>query len=150
MQTALSVASPTVAIDWKHWETDQKEPNWIEAEAQRIITRSGNKPVNLLAKSIGTAVAMTVLAKKPELVNKIVLCGIPLSDLQPEDLEIYRPLETFPANRITVFQNDTDPHGSFQLVNRFICDINPNIGIIKMERSDHEYPFSKQFERFLS
>lgn len=133
---------------WSHWESGEKQPGWIEMEAEKIIAR-GQK-VNILAKSVGTAVAMVILGQKPELVNKLVLCGIPLADFEEGDERYYDPLKSFPAERVLCIQNENDNHGSYASVQAFVHSLNPAINIIPKPRNDHEYPYPKDFIRFLT
>lgn len=130
---------------WSHWETGQTEDNWVEKETDKIINNLQSERVNLLAKSIGTMVAMVVLRRKPEMVNKLILCGIPINDFLPGNEKYYEVLRDFPAENILCIQNKDDNHGSYDGVEKFVHSINPAIKIISKDRADHEYPYSEDF-----
>jgi predicted alpha/beta-hydrolase family hydrolase len=145
----LNSELPTEVIEWRHWGTEVREDNWIEKEAQRVVERVGKGRINILAKSIGTAVAMTVLRLKPEIVNKLILCGVPLHDLSDNDRLLYNQLKDFPHPNLLCLQNENDNHGSFGEAEKFLHAINPDIGIISRPRADHDYPYTEDFINFL-
>jgi len=144
----LDLTFPTSVYYWKHWESGKTEAQWVENEANRIISDT-QKEVNVIAKSIGTAVAMVILKLKPELINKIILCGVPIYDLREEDSKYYDVLVNFPTDKILCIQNIDDTHGSYEEVEKFLHSFNPNLKIISKPRSDHEYPYSEDFINFL-
>ena len=149
IQTGLNSRMPTFVVNWPHWETGTLGLDWIDKEIERIIGLIQNKKVNLLAKSIGTTIAMCVIEKKLESIDKIILCGIPIHDFHSGDENCYEQLKTFPAGRVLCIQNVNDNHGSYAEVRKFLHVINPLINIVSKSRSDHEYPFLEEFENFL-
>jgi len=136
-------------IYWKHWDGSPTINGWIEEEAQRIINDSNNEKVDIVAKSIGTMVSMAILKLRPELVNKIILCGIPFKDFLPNDEKRYELLKDFLPDNILCIQNDQDNYGSFAKAESFVHLINPSIEIISKPRDDHYYPYSDDFIEFL-
>lgn len=136
-------------IYWKHWDGSPTVDGWIEEEAQRIISDSNNEKVNIVAKSIGTMVCMAVLKLQPELVNKIILCGIPLKDFLQNDGKRYKILKDFSQCNILCIQNEQDNYGSFTKAESFVHTINQNIKIISKPRDDHYYPYFDDFIEFL-
>lgn len=139
----------STVVNWEHWETGSTDPQWLDKETKRVIDLIGNKQVNILAKSIGTAVAMGVIKQKPGGVNKVILCGVPLRDLNPGDEAYYEPLKLFPAEKILCIQNENDNHGNFIEAERFLHSLNPNLKIVSKPRSDHEYPYFEEFINFV-
>lgn len=142
--------SPSV-VEWRNWASETSESSWsewIDKETQIIIKQNDEKPINLLAKSIGTAVAMNVIKTDPNLVNKMILCGIPLNDLNEEEKSLYAVLRDFPELDVLCLQNQKDHHGSFLEVREFIHLINPNIKVISKPRDNHEYPYTEDFINF--
>jgi pimeloyl-ACP methyl ester carboxylesterase len=146
----LAPEVPAVAAAWEHWQTGTQEPDWLEKEMQKILDQIGTEKVNLLAKSIGTVVAMKIVQKHPELVNKLILCGLPLNDLDDGDETFYHPLENLPPAAVLVFQNEADPHGPFTLVESFLHDLNPEIRVINKPGTTHDYPYFADFKKFLT
>lgn len=140
---------PTVVINWKHWKSDKPEKNWVEKESAKILHGEPGKVVNIIAKSIGTLVASYVVGTMPEFVNKIILCGIPLNDIDQKEKENYINLKKIPSENILAFQNSEDPHANFDQVKTFLEAINENIKIIKKPRADHEYYYLNEFVDFL-
>ena len=140
---------PSKAIEWAHWRTGKAETRWIEKEAKEIsLTIQG--PINIIAKSIGTAVATTVLKLKPDYINKIILCGVPINDFIKGDEKYYKSLKTFPQEKFICFQNEADNHGGYKEVERFLHSLNHNLLIVSKPRSDHEYPYPNDFIDFLT
>jgi len=135
-------------IYWSHWETGQFEEGWIEKEVEKILD-SEKSQINVIAKSIGTIVAMKILKLKPQLINKIILCGIPIYDFKPGDGKFYQVMESISADNILCLQNENDNHGSFIDVEKFIHAINQKVKIVSKPRSDHDYPYSDDFIKFL-
>lgn len=134
---------------WKHWDGKTKFDPEIEAEeiTEEII---GDK-TNILAKSLGTYVLAILINKKKVSINKIVLCGIPLGDLEVGDLETYKSaFSNFNPEKIICFQNSDDPHGNYQKVKEFLKKINPKIKLISKEATDHNYPYYQDFLAFLA
>lgn len=145
----LKAVVPSKAIEWKHWQTGKAEMGWIEEEAKKISSNI-QYPTNIIAKSIGTVVAMTVLKLKPKYINKIILCGVPMNDFLEGDEKYYELLKTFPPEKFVCFQNDADNHGGYKEVENFLHSLNHNFIIVPKHRSDHEYPYPSDFIAFLT
>lgn len=137
-------------VYWEHWQTGQAEPDWIKKGTEKLLASLQGKQVNIIAKSIGTIMAMGILKMNPGAVNKIILCGIPVRDFVEGDEKTYQSLRGFPENNILCVQNNDDNHGSYQEAEKLIHTINPNIKVISKSRSDHEYPYVDEFLVFLA
>ncbi len=137
------------AIHWDHW-TDTEQKFDVEEKAKLISGLSKQKEINIVAKSIGTLVASYVIKNNFEQIMKVIFCGIPLTDLTQQNKETMKDnLKDFPVDKIIVFQNDEDPHGSFAEVQEFLRGINPNIKIVSKPGEDHNYPYYEDFQKFL-
>jgi predicted alpha/beta-hydrolase family hydrolase len=136
-------------ISWQHWATGKASPDWAQQETSAIISKMAGQSYAIVAKSIGTYVAMLVLAAKLEKISHLILCGIPVNDFLPGNASAYRILQQFSATKCLVIQNEHDPHGSTTQVKDLLTPINPLIQVISMPRSDHEYPYFQQFKSFL-
>jgi predicted alpha/beta hydrolase family esterase len=150
IQRELKNLGPVTVVRWPHWDSKTTEKNWIEKEANKIINRIGNSKITIIAKSIGTLVAMEILKNKSVNVDKLILCGVPIEDFQEDDEDRFKILRNIDANKIIVFQNEKDPHGKPDQVRGLINQANPNIKIEPKPRSDHEYPYSTDFIAFIS
>lgn len=129
---------------WKHWTGGSMS---VKYEVEKIIEEVGSDDINILAKSVGTMVAMHVLQKIPERIKKIILCGIPSTS--DERLDLFNAaLMDFPTENIVVFQNENDPLSSYEKVKKFMQRVNPKIELVKMPRSDHHYPYPEDFKSF--
>lgn len=145
-QKQLSPTLEAKVIYWPHWEDENTKSDW-QKEAEKIINHPDPK-INLLAKSIGTLVAMLVLEKAPDKVNKLILCGVPLYDFLEGDPLHYKVLKKFPVEKLFCIQNEKDNHGSFEDVQKFLKAINPKTQVISKPREDHEYSYSEDFSIF--
>jgi len=136
-----------VVHEWKHWTKGSFN---IKFELDEIDKKMGGGTANLITKSVGTRVAMHILSENSEKVNKLVLCGIPTKGENEKTFKLYRSgLKKFPPNKVHVFQNVKDFIASYEDIVKFIGKINPKIGITKMPRSDHHYPYPSEFKKFL-
>lgn len=148
-KSSLKEIGEVSIVYWDHWQTGSAEPGWLENETKKLINYIQDRQVNILAKSIGTAVAMGVVSQKPDSINKVILCGIPVADFTSGDEKRYEPLKYLPSDKCLCIQNESDNHGSYLEVKRFLRSINPNVNIISKPRSDHEYPYFDDFSSFL-
>ncbi len=135
---------------WPHWQTGEAIEGWKEREVERFLNETGKEKVNVIGKSIGTLVAVMALNKNIEIVNKIVLCGVPVYDLRPGDGDNYQVLARLRPGRVMVIQNEKDNHGSFDDVAKMMASISQNILTVSRPREDHHYPYAPDFENFLA
>lgn len=146
----LKKSQPTVVHEWKHWKSGKTKKKWMEEEVKLILKEINNKKFNLLTKSIGTMVAMSVLKLTPKSINKIILCGIPVQVFKSGDNNSFEELKQIPPERLLCIQNKNDPLGSLTQVKKLLNPINRFIKIHSKPRSDHEYPYVKAFVKFLN
>ncbi len=144
-----NLAAESTVIHWPHWKTGKTEANWITKETQKIQEKYGDRQINIIAKSIGTVVAMSILKFKSPKVNKLILCGIPIGDLLSEDYKYFTVLKNFPTDNILCIQNENDNHGSFAQAEKLIHSISSMITVVSKSRADHEYPYFEDFNAFL-
>lgn len=138
--------SETIIHHWKHWTEGSMS---VKYEVEKILEEAGADDLNIIAKSVGTMIAMHLLAEIPKQIQKVILCGIPSVGEERRSL-FKKVLAGFPAKKIIVFQNEKDPLGSYEEVKKFMAKVNPKIKVIKMPRSDHHYPYPEEFRKFLS
>lgn len=157
--------------EWKHWKTNKSMS--VKSEVEEIIkiilSNKGKKvkkvnkvnKVNIVSKSVGTRIAMFLLMKIPERLNKIVLCGIPTKgdgkklrvDKQVVDKSeniYFQGLSQIDPSSVIIFQNQSDPFAKYEDIKRFIGGMFPDIKVIEKERNDHEYPYFEEISSFLS
>lgn len=136
-------------IYWGHWDDPTKKFDAKE-KAHLLDGVTGRRVVDIIAKSIGTLVTSFVVETGPEKVRKIILCGIPINGLSETDKEkIKSALKLVPPENIICFQNDEDPYGDLGQVKKLLSDIDPKILLIEKIRSDHEYFYQDEFNKFL-
>ena len=134
-----------LAHDWEHWKGGSMS---VKKELERIIQEAGEGSLNIIAKSVGTRVAMHFLLRKTNKVEKIILCGIPT--VSQENAELFRKaLEGFPSEDLVVLQNSLDPFATFEEVKEFMQKVNSEIKVTQKQSSTHDYPYYPNFNAFL-
>ncbi len=135
---------------WKHWQSGSPGDFSAAGEALNLLAAIGRDKVNIIAKSIGTLVAMYLIGEAKDKINKIVLCGIPLGDITPDRQETYREaLTNFKSKNVLVIQNEQDSHGSYARVEQLIHSINKDINVEMGPGNTHDYPYFDEFNKFL-
>jgi predicted alpha/beta hydrolase family esterase len=134
---------------WPHWNTGVDADFNADVEAEKIL-KTIDEPVYIVAKSIGTFVAMKILRSKASLISKLILNGIPMKGLSEDDKKTYQTqLSSFDAGKLLIFQNQDDPWGKYTEVSIFMKSINPQIKVISKSRSDHSYSYIEDYIKFL-
>lgn len=143
----LNIKGEIVVHEWQHWKDGSMS---IPREVEKIRNIVSTESFNILAKSVGTRVAMHLIPKVINKLNKMVLCGIPTrGDNESTKLLYKNALSLVGEKNIIVIQNKLDPFASFDDIKKFIRSINPKILVIEKDRSDHDYPFFEDFGDFL-
>lgn len=146
-EVASFLGKDTVVHNWLHWKTDSLSLS-LRKELESIVKEIDSGVINIIAKSVGTMVTMRLLLLIPAKIEKIILCGIPSVSEERKKL-FTTPLPDFNPKNIIVFQNTKDPFASYEEVKKFMKDINSKIQVIEKERSDHNYPYFKDFKNYL-
>src|SRR3989338_7613047 len=76
---SLKIEGQIRPVFWDHW-TDETQKFDPKEKAILAAKHSRGDKVNIIAKSIGTLVAAHIANEIPNQINKIILCGIPISD----------------------------------------------------------------------
>lgn len=132
-------------IEWSHWSNEKIKFD-PKKEAGRIAGEVGDETINIVAKSLGTLSSCYLIPNIK--VNKIIFCGIPLNDMDENDRDQYEVLKGL-ENKLVIFQNSEDTHGSYSEVEEFVGKINPKIKIIEKPGSTHDYPYYEDFKKVL-
>lgn len=145
----IKIDSEIRPIYWGHW-TDPNIKFDPKVKANLLDGVSGKRVVDIIAKSIGTLVASYLIQKSPEKIRKVVFNGIPLDDIDESDKEVIKnALRSLPPESVVLFHNDQDPHGGIETLNGFLSDAGLDVKIIVKTRSDHEYFYQEDFNKFL-
>jgi predicted alpha/beta hydrolase family esterase len=145
----INVEGEIRPIYWDHWTDPTKEFN-PEEKARLIDDVAGMRIIDIVAKSIGIVVAAHMIQKSPEKIRKVIINGIPFNDIGEDEKEVIKSaLKLIPPENIICFQNNADPHGSFNEAKAFLSEVSPEIKVISKERDDHEYPYFDEYHNFL-
>ncbi|OGM08311.1 hypothetical protein A2Z67_01420 [Candidatus Woesebacteria bacterium RBG_13_36_22] len=132
--------------EWSHWN---KGSFSLKKELDRIIIEIGKDKTDIIAKSVGVAVAMDLIPKVASQVGKVVFCGIASVEGRDREESLKNVLQVIPVKNILCIQNENDRFVIYKDAERFYHSINPDIKVISKPRSDHEYPFFEDFKEFL-
>lgn len=136
-------------IEWSHWSVEGSKFSALDETKKLVSQLQKEDSVVIVAKSVGTLVCVLALPSVSQRVEKLVLLGIPLRDLDLSDRMAYCELDSFPQQRLLVIQNSQDNHGTYQEVAEFLAQIDPGIKVISKGRTDHEYPYPEEIGEFL-
>ncbi len=150
LKAQLEPGIPTLPLIFQAWEQGESVNGLnFPLELDKALKIVGDQKFNLLCKSVGSILGMKILERIPTQVEKIIVCGFPLNDFTAEELEAYQVLKNFPVETILCFQNNADPHGSFEEAKSFIAAVNPDIKIVEKIADSHDYPYFQDFKDFL-
>ncbi|MCH7641161.1 hypothetical protein IID22_03120 [Patescibacteria group bacterium] len=132
--------------NWKHWKDGGSMS--IRYEMEKIKEELGEGDFNILAKSVGSRIAIRVLSEVKGRVNKVILTGI--ASISEDTKKAYeKALADFPPEKIICFQNTKDPFVPYSEVKKFIQGVNPKIKVIEKPGNEHHYPYYSDFQKFL-
>ena len=126
---------------WMHW-TDENSKFIPQEKANLIVKHVKDETVNIIAKSMGVFIASLVINKIIDRVNKVIFCGIPANDMQPDELDAVKDCVGLLGDRFLGIQNSNDPHGGFEDVKYFR-------NMISKDGDNHNYPYYEDFREFL-
>lgn len=146
MKKDLDQEYETYIVHWKHWEDEKAEH--LEEEPGKLKEMIGDEKVLVLAKSIGTWIAVKTLAKVNDKIAALVMCGIPFADIPDKEKSDYQVLANFSADKVICIQNMDDPHGTFIQARGFLRGINPQIKVLEKLATTHDYFYAADFLDF--
>lgn len=134
---------------WKHWKLNSPISISVSSPPSKFIELIKEEKINILAKSVGTYVASKIISTYPRKINKVILCGIPITNLLKNDIVYKRAFNSAKSENLIIFQNDKDPLGQGEAVKQIIKNMDFNFEVLINSRSDHNYPFYNDFKKFL-
>ncbi|MBN1916092.1 hypothetical protein JW796_03840 [Candidatus Dojkabacteria bacterium] len=134
-------------VEWNHWESGNDEDFELREEVNQVVEmlEKGDRHEGLviLAKSIGSLVAVNIVHNFSERIEKLLLMGIPYRSLSESAKKAFEVLGSLPPEIVKVLQNSQDPLGSYKSVKEFVSSIDPEIEVKMLLREDHYYPFNE-------
>ena len=151
----LKLGHGVLVHEWKHWlSTSLGSPSGsfsVKYETERILNTVGKDNLNIIAKSVGTRIAMHLIPLLGGQIKKLILCGIPTRFENDTARILYKAgLSELEPEQVTCFQNTKDPLANYAVIKRFINSVDPKIKVIEMPRSDHHYPYFEEFNKLLT
>ncbi|MFH1970820.1 MAG: alpha/beta hydrolase [Patescibacteria group bacterium] len=142
----LKLSHQIEIIDWEHWKSGGGLK--LKKEMEKIDRIVEKDKFNIIAKSVGTMVALRAIDKYKKQVNKVILCGIP--SISDKRMDIFKSLiKDFDHNNIICFQNSFDPFVSFKDLKSKIHKINSKITVSEKSAKNHDYYYFEDFQKFL-
>ena len=161
----------TTVHHWLHWPTAQRASGlWrkdtqeelnitsgsmakarmsLKTELERIRQEIDSEKINIIAKSVGVYVALKLVPRINDQINKIVLCGI-ASVASNDRADLVKILTTtVSVDNILCIQNENDVFVTFAQAEMFYHSVIPKLKVISKPRSDHNYPYPDDFIKFL-
>lgn len=138
----LKIEGQLRPVFWEHW-SDPEYKFKAKEKADLIVRHSKGESINIIAKSIGTLVASYIISNIPQNINKAIFCGIPINDIGSANAEFIKNQIKKLGDKLIIFQNKGDPHGSFEQVKDFG-------NVHSKPRNDHDYPFYEEFNSYLT
>lgn len=131
---------------WRHWS--EAKAFSLEYEVDKIIDEIGDNRVNIVAKSVGVWVALNLIPRIADKVNKVIFCGIASVKGKKKKELLRLILKSVPLENILCIQNEKDKFVPFEEAQKFYHSVEPKLKVISKPRSDHDYPFYEDFESF--
>ena len=137
---ALAAAEvDVVKHKYRHWINDSYVFDIDQELASALALIPEHEEFGIIAKSIGTFLAMKVIATRAKKIRSLLLMGVPVNDLDEDELAEYR-LMLPKVSHITVLQNENDTHGSAAQVEELLKDIKHQLVVKSAEDHDYIYP----------
>lgn len=143
----LNVGHKVVIVEWDHWRENSSFS--LKKEREKILKSVGSEKVNIIAKSVGVAVALETIPDIAKQINKVILCGIASVVSEDRKQLLEKVLSIIPVEKILCIQNENDKFVLFKEAETFYKSVNPKIRVISKPRSDHDYPYPEDFQKFL-
>lgn len=127
-----------VYVDYAHWESgdEQADIEYEISQAARLASELGSYVI--VAKSIGTVIAMKGIASGALQPSSTLLMGLPLNGYIASSPDCADTLSSLPLT--TFLQNDQDPLGSAEDVQTFIESNPPAVWDFSVSSGDtHDY-----------
>jgi len=143
----LKLDHKIIVHEWEHWKGGSMS---VKREKESILREIQNQKVNIIAKSVGTRIAMHLIPIIKNQLNKLILCGIPTKFENEETRELYKNgLLQFSSENVLIVQNKNDPFSPSKIIKENIKQMNSKINILEKDRKDHNYPYFNEFQNFL-
>ena len=126
---------------WRHWDVPHLRFD-IDKELDAIEHRlTPLDDIYIVAKSIGTFVAMHLLPEFGDQVAAVLLMGIPIYDLEEGELEMYEKTLGKSSCKKYILMNEDDPHGTADEVKQLLRNVKLDKFIVQSGIDNHRYDY---------
>lgn len=122
---------------YKHWQTGGSQADVAHEIDVASAAAQTLSPYTLIAKSIGTVIAINGTSGGALHPDKIILLGIPLNG--SVDREVFTANLQRLSCPVTIIQNTSDPFGSFEEVHTAFENAPANVTFVEFEGDTHDY-----------
>ena len=128
--------------EWPHWEDSTVE--WSAerevAIVEKLIKSLPEDDLAIVGKSLGTFVAIKLLALTNRSLEKLILNGIPYNDLSFTELKEYLAVLPNYQDQLTLIHNENDSHGEWKTVKGWLNDIKYELVLKPGDTHIYDYP----------
>lgn len=112
MAKNLNLGHKVIVHNWRHWTTSKSFS--YKHETEKILQEVGEGKFNIIAKSVGSRVALRLMNQVGGRINKAILTGI-ASTGENMGKVMQKVLSGFPSENLLVIQNANDPFANTPL-----------------------------------
>jgi predicted alpha/beta hydrolase family esterase len=146
----LKLNHEIIVHEWRHWQEENASFS-VKYELEKIHGKVAGGDFNIVAKSVGTRMAMLLAPMTKTQIIKVVFCGIPTKGKNESTRKVYEEgFKNLPIKNTICFQNTSDPFAKYDQIKEFLHSINPEIVVVEKPGSTHDYPYYEDFQEFLS
>lgn len=134
---------PTIRHEWERWTTGKSLR--LKYEVSEILNKIElEEKINIIAKSVGTRVLMSIIPRIKTKINKVILCGIPIAPMR-----YVLGIKAMDPKNLLVVQNSKDPFMPASFIKKYIALIDKRITVLEKEAKTHDYPYFEEFVKWL-
>lgn len=122
---------------YRHWRTGEERADVAYETAEAKDNASGLDPYVIVAKSIGTVIAVKGVADGVLAPTKLILLGVPIRGGTTVD-EFLGWLSSI-TTTVVIVQNTADPLGSFADVRTAFEKAGPHVSFVELTGTTHDY-----------
>jgi len=144
----MNVGHEVIVHNWRHWLEGGSLS--LKSELEKILGEIADDEINIIAKSVGVFVALNLIPKISSQVNKVILCGIASVVAEDRYALVKSTLAKIPVENILCIQNENDKFVPYAEAEKFYHSVEPKLKVISKPRSDHNYPYPEDFQKFIA
>ncbi len=122
---------------YRHWQSGEERADINHEITVAKQQTDGFEPYVVVAKSIGTVIAVKATAEQVLHPEKLILLGIPVNG--GAQAELFRQWLRLVNAPVIIIQNTSDPLGSFDQVKTAFEGASDNLSFVELPGDTHDY-----------